>query len=129
SRRFAIRALHSGEGQGTGARGRAPSGRLYPSGGMGLQLQAAAGRGTTDHHLPVAGRLRRGPQHAARDLRSFLFRFDAVVTRIEAPRLERMFTEFPYLGAAVLWATSRDEAMIVEHLVHRFDETNHVPKG
>jgi CRP-like cAMP-binding protein len=42
---------------------------------------------------------------------------DAVMTRIEAPRLEQMFTEFPYLGAAVLWATSRDEAIIVEHLV------------
>jgi len=42
---------------------------------------------------------------------------DAVVARIEARRLEQMFTEFPYLGAAVLWATSRDEAMIVEHLV------------
>ena len=44
---------------------------------------------------------------------SFSALTDAVVTRIEAPRLERMFTEFPYLGAAVLWATSRDEAMIV----------------
>src|SRR5271166_2246128 len=55
---------------------------------------------------------------------SFSALTDAVVTRIEAPRLERMFTEFPYLGAAVLWATSRDEAMIVEHLVHRFHETN-----
>ena len=42
---------------------------------------------------------------------------DAVVTSIEARGLKQMFTEFPYLGAAVLWATSRDEAMIVEHLV------------
>ena len=42
---------------------------------------------------------------------------DAVMTRIEAPRLEQMFAEFPYLGAAILWAASRDEAMIVEHLV------------
>jgi CRP-like cAMP-binding protein len=48
---------------------------------------------------------------------SFSALTDAVVTPIEAPRLKRMFTEFPHLGAAVLWATSRDEAMIVEHLV------------
>jgi CRP-like cAMP-binding protein len=48
---------------------------------------------------------------------SFSALTDAVMTRIEAPRLEQMFAEFPYLGAATLWATSRDEAMIVEHLV------------
>ena len=42
---------------------------------------------------------------------------DALVTPIDAPRLKQMFIEFPHLGAAVLWATSRDEAMIVEHLV------------
>jgi len=48
---------------------------------------------------------------------SFSALTDAVMTRIEAPRLEQMFTEFPHLGAALLWATSRDEAMIVEHLV------------
>jgi CRP-like cAMP-binding protein len=48
---------------------------------------------------------------------SFSALTDAVVTPIEAPRLMQMFTEFPHLGAAVLWATSRDEAMIVEHLV------------
>ena len=28
-----------------------------------------------------------------------------------------IFNEFPRLGAAILWATSRDEAMVVEHLV------------
>ena len=27
-------------------------------------------------------------------------------------------TEFPRLGAALLWAASRDEAMVVEHLVN-----------
>jgi CRP-like cAMP-binding protein len=48
---------------------------------------------------------------------SFSALTDTVMTRIAAPRLEQMFTDFPYLGAAVLWATSRDEAMIVEHLV------------
>jgi CRP-like cAMP-binding protein len=30
---------------------------------------------------------------------------------------KRMVTEFPRLGAALLWAASRDEAMVVEHLV------------
>ena len=48
---------------------------------------------------------------------SFSALTDAVVSRIEGPRLRQMFAEFPHLGAAVLWATSRDEAMIVEHLV------------
>jgi CRP-like cAMP-binding protein len=48
---------------------------------------------------------------------SFSALTDAVATPIEEPRLRQMFTEFPRLGAAVLWATSRDEVMIVEHLV------------
>jgi CRP-like cAMP-binding protein len=42
---------------------------------------------------------------------------DAVVSPVEAPRVRQLFNEYPYLGAALLWATSRDEAMIVEHLV------------
>ena len=29
----------------------------------------------------------------------------------------RIFNEFPRLGAAILWAASRDEAIVVEHLV------------
>lgn len=29
----------------------------------------------------------------------------------------QIFNEFPRLGAAILWAASRDEAMVVEHLV------------
>jgi CRP-like cAMP-binding protein len=28
-----------------------------------------------------------------------------------------VFNEFPRLGAAILWSASRDEAMVVEHLV------------
>ena len=48
---------------------------------------------------------------------SFSALTDAVVSRVEAPRLRQMFAEFPHLGSAILWATSRDEAMIVEHLV------------
>lgn len=42
---------------------------------------------------------------------------DAVVSRVEAPRMMDVFNEFPQLGAAILWAISRDEAMVVEHLV------------
>ena len=48
---------------------------------------------------------------------SFSALTDAVVSKIEGPRLRQMFSDYPHLGAAVLWATSRDEAMIVEHLV------------
>jgi CRP-like cAMP-binding protein len=48
---------------------------------------------------------------------SFSALTDAVFSRVAAPRLKQMFTEFPHLGAAMLWAASRDEAMIVEHLV------------
>jgi len=41
---------------------------------------------------------------------------DAVVSRVELPRMLTLFNEFPRLGTAVLWATSRDEAITVEHL-------------
>lgn len=42
---------------------------------------------------------------------------DAVVSTVEASRMMNIFNEFPRLGAAILWAASRDEAMVVEHLV------------
>jgi len=42
---------------------------------------------------------------------------DIVVSRVEASRMMRIFNEFPRVGAAILWAVSRDEAMVVEHLV------------
>lgn len=42
---------------------------------------------------------------------------DAVVSRVEASRMVDVFNELPKLAAAILWATSRDEAMVVEHLV------------
>jgi CRP-like cAMP-binding protein len=48
---------------------------------------------------------------------SFSALTDVVVSGVEAPRMLRLFNEFPRLAAAILWATSRDEAMIVEHLV------------
>jgi CRP-like cAMP-binding protein len=48
---------------------------------------------------------------------SFCALTEAVVSPIEAPRLLEIFNKFPRLGAAFLWAVSRDEAMVVEHLV------------
>jgi CRP-like cAMP-binding protein len=42
---------------------------------------------------------------------------DVTLSRIEAPRIVRLFNELPYLGMALLLATTRDEAMIVERLV------------
>lgn len=41
---------------------------------------------------------------------------DALVSRIEVSRMLDIFNRFPHLGAAILWATSRDEAITVEHL-------------
>jgi cAMP-binding proteins - catabolite gene activator and regulatory subunit of cAMP-dependent protein kinases len=41
---------------------------------------------------------------------------DAQVSRFEVPRILEIFDKFPHLGAAILWATSRDEAITVEHL-------------
>jgi CRP-like cAMP-binding protein len=48
---------------------------------------------------------------------SFSALTDATVFRVEAARMRRLFIEVPHLGAAILWAASRDEAMVVEHLV------------
>ena len=48
---------------------------------------------------------------------SFSALTDIVVSGVEASRIMRLFNEFPRLGAAILWAASRDEAMVVEHLV------------
>jgi len=49
---------------------------------------------------------------------SFSALTDATVSRISAASMREVFTEYPRLGAAILWATSRDEAMVVEHLVN-----------
>jgi CRP-like cAMP-binding protein len=48
---------------------------------------------------------------------SFSALTDATLFRVEAARMRHLFIEFPHLGAAILWAASRDEAMVVEHLV------------
>jgi len=49
---------------------------------------------------------------------SFSALTDAVVSPVEGTHIMRCVTEFPRLGAALLWAASRDEAMVVEHLVN-----------
>jgi CRP-like cAMP-binding protein len=49
---------------------------------------------------------------------SFSALTDVVVSSVEASRMMDVFNEFPRLGAAILWAASRDEAMVVEHLVN-----------
>ncbi len=41
---------------------------------------------------------------------------DVVVSKVEMPRMLEIFKDFPHLGTAILWAMSRDEAMVVEHL-------------
>lgn len=48
---------------------------------------------------------------------SFAGLTDIVVSSVEAPRMMQLFSDTPRLAAAMLWAASRDEAMIVEHLV------------
>ena len=48
---------------------------------------------------------------------SFSALTDLTLSIIEAPRMMNILAEFPRLGSAILWAVSRDEAMIVEHLV------------
>ena len=42
---------------------------------------------------------------------------DLVVAEVPARRMLDTFHALPRLGAAILWAASRDEAMVVEHLV------------
>jgi CRP-like cAMP-binding protein len=49
---------------------------------------------------------------------SFSALTDAVVSPVESAHIWKCVTKFPRLGAAILWAASRDEAMVVEHLVN-----------
>jgi CRP-like cAMP-binding protein len=49
---------------------------------------------------------------------SFSALTDAVVSPVEGSRILDCITEFPRIGAALMWAASRDEAMVVEHLVN-----------
>jgi CRP-like cAMP-binding protein len=48
---------------------------------------------------------------------SFSALTDAVVSSVDGDRILKCITDFPRLGAALFWAASRDEAMVVEHLV------------
>lgn len=49
---------------------------------------------------------------------SFASLTDAVISGVSRQRIIETFQEFPRLAVAILWATSRDEAMVVEHLVN-----------
>ena len=49
---------------------------------------------------------------------SFSALTDSVVSSVEGEDILKGVTEFPRLGAAILWAASREEAMVVEHLVN-----------
>jgi biotin operon repressor len=68
--------------------------------------------GQTGHKAFVLQALLRTADH------SFSALTDAVVTPVEGAHILKCVTEFPRLGAALLWAASRDEAMVVEHLVN-----------
>jgi CRP-like cAMP-binding protein len=48
---------------------------------------------------------------------SFSALTDIVVAEVSARQITNSTHELPQLGAAILWAASRDEAMVVEHLV------------
>lgn len=48
---------------------------------------------------------------------SFSALTDVTVCGVDSSQMLRVFSEFPRLGTAILWAASRDEAMVVEHLV------------
>jgi CRP-like cAMP-binding protein len=41
---------------------------------------------------------------------------DVLLTRVDADRILPIFNQFPRVGAALLWAASRDEAITVDHL-------------
>ncbi len=49
---------------------------------------------------------------------SFAAVTEIAVAEISAHQVTETFQRWPRLGAAVLWAASRDEAMVVEHLVN-----------
>ena len=49
---------------------------------------------------------------------SFSALTDAIVTPLDGTQYLECVTKFPRLGAALLWAASRDETMVVEHLVN-----------
>jgi CRP-like cAMP-binding protein len=48
---------------------------------------------------------------------SFSALTEAAVSPLPAAHIMKCITDFPRLGAALMWASSRDEATVVEHLV------------
>ncbi len=42
---------------------------------------------------------------------------DVVISEVSRRQWTQVFKDFPRLATAIMWATSRDEAMVVEHLV------------
>lgn len=49
---------------------------------------------------------------------SFASLTDAVISGVSSERMTEVFQKYPRLATAILWAASRDEAMVVEHLVN-----------
>jgi CRP-like cAMP-binding protein len=47
---------------------------------------------------------------------SFSALTDVMVSQVDVPSMLQVFNDYPRLGAAILWALSRDEAITVEHL-------------
>jgi CRP/FNR family transcriptional regulator len=84
--------------------GWASSVEILPDGGRQIITFVAPG-----DCVGLSSALRRAAEHSLSALT------DTVVTRINAPKLEQMFSEFPYLGTAALWAASRDKAMLDQH--------------
>jgi CRP-like cAMP-binding protein len=80
------------------------------------KLLADGGRQVIDFRLPgdfmgLRSVLLRTADHA------FATVTDSVVAEVSARQMLDGFHKLPRLGAAILWAASRDEAMVVEHLV------------
>ena len=80
------------------------------------KLLPDGGRQVIDFRLP--GRLHRPAQRAAAHRRPLVRRGHRPRRRRGAGAADaRHLPPLPRLGAAILWAASRDEAMVVEHLV------------
>jgi CRP-like cAMP-binding protein len=81
------------------------------------KLLADAGRQVIDFPIPgdvigLRSVLLRAADH------SFSAITDVTVSEVSAAMLRLAFEQQPRLGVAFLWAASRDEAMVVEHLVN-----------
>ena len=99
------------------ARGRAPC--LHPGERLGLLLQAAAGRRAAGDRLPDPGRCHWLAQLLLRTAdHSFAAVTDVTVAEVSARQLIDTLERVPRLAAALLWGASRDEAVVVEHLVN-----------